>query len=78
MSLTPNTINQFVGSNHPCGQDHMVCNVGMGPYNANCMMDYKLARPSCSKLTMSLVNDLLKFTSSDTQICCNFLLKKCE
>ena len=34
--------------------------------------------PSCSKLTMSLLNDLLKFTSSDTQICCNFLLKKCE
>ena len=25
--------------------------------------------PCCSKLTMSLVNDLLKFTSSDTQIC---------
>ena len=24
---------------------------------------------SCSKLMMSLVNDLLKFTSSDTQIC---------
>ena len=35
-------------------------------------------RPSCSKLTMSLVNDLLKFTSSDMQICWNFLLKKCE
>ena len=34
--------------------------------------------PSCSKLTMSLVNDMLKFTSSDTQICWNFLLKKCE
>ena len=32
--------------------------------------------PSCSKLTMSLVNDLLKFTSSDMQICWNFLLKK--
>ena len=32
--------------------------------------------PSCSKLTMSLVNDSLKFTSSDTQICWNFLLKK--
>ena len=32
--------------------------------------------PSCSKLTMSLVNDSLKFTSNDTQICCNFLLKK--
>ena len=25
--------------------------------------------PSCSKLTMSLVNDSLKFTLSDTQIC---------
>ena len=25
--------------------------------------------PSCSKLTMSLVNDSLKFTSSNTQIC---------
>ena len=34
--------------------------------------------PSCSKLTMSLVNDSLKFTSSDTQIYWNFLLKKCK
>ena len=34
--------------------------------------------PSCSKLTTSLVNDSLKFTSSDKQICWNFLLKKCE
>ena len=25
--------------------------------------------PSCSKLTVSLVNDLLKFISSDMQIC---------
>ena len=33
------------------------------------------AGPSCSKLTTSLVNDLLKFTSSDTQIYWNFLLK---
>ena len=32
--------------------------------------------PICSKLTMSLVNDSLKFTSSDTQMCWNFLLKK--
>ena len=31
--------------------------------------------PSCSKLTMSLFNDSLKFTSRDTQICGNFLLK---
>ena len=28
-----------------------------------------LSGPSCSKLTSSLVNDSLKFTSSDTQIC---------
>ena len=28
-----------------------------------------LSGPSCSKLTMSLVNNSLKFTSSDTQIC---------
>ena len=34
--------------------------------------------PSCSKLTTSLVNESLKFTSSDTQICWNVLLKKCE
>ena len=31
--------------------------------------------PSCSKLTTSLVNDSLKFTPSDMQICWNFLLK---
>ena len=29
----------------------------------------KTAGPSCSKLTMSLVKDSLKFTSSDRQIC---------
>ena len=34
--------------------------------------------PTCSKLTTSLLNDSLKFTLSDTQICWNFLLKKCE
>ena len=32
--------------------------------------------PSCSKLTTSLVNDSLKFTSSDVQICCNFSAEK--
>ena len=35
----------------------------------------KIPGPICSKLTMSLVNDSLKFTSSDTQICWDFLLK---
>ena len=34
--------------------------------------------PSCSTLTTSLVNDSLKFTLNDTQICGNFLLKICE
>ena len=29
----------------------------------------KSTGPSCSKLTTSLVNNSLKFTSSDTQIC---------
>ena len=32
--------------------------------------------PSYSKLTMSFINDSLKFTLSDTQICWNVLLKK--
>ena len=31
-------------------------------------LTYSKSGPSCSKLTMSLVNDSLKFTSSDTQI----------
>ena len=39
------------------------------------LVDYQTG-PSCSKLRKSLVNDSLKFTSSDTQICWNFLLKK--
>ena len=42
------------------------------------MRSFCSSGPSCSKLTMSLVNDSLKFTSSDTQICWNFLLKKMQ
>ena len=45
---------------------HMVQDLGCG-----CLLgksDIK-SGPSCSKLTTSLVNDSLKFTSSDTQIC---------
>ena len=34
-------------------------------------MDVYISGPSCSKLTTSLVNDSLKFTLSDTQICWN-------
>ena len=34
--------------------------------------------PSCSKLTMLLVNDSLKFQMAIIQIHCYFLLKKCE
>ena len=41
-------------------------------HKSYCRFSYMLAQilsgPSCSKLTMSLVNDSLKFTSSDTQI----------
>ena len=40
-------------------------------YNMDCFIDLrrKKSGPGCSKLTTSLVNDSLKFTSSDTQIC---------
>ena len=31
--------------------------------------EYFISGPSCSKLTMSLVNDSLKFISGHTQIC---------
>ena len=34
-----------------------------------CLNEEQRPGLSCSKLTMSLVNDSLKFTSSDTQIC---------
>ena len=34
--------------------------------------------PGCSKLTMSLVNILLKFQTLISEICHYFLLKKCE
>ena len=36
------------------------------------------SRPSCSKLTTSLVNISLKFQKLFSQICQCFLLKKCE
>ena len=40
-------------------------------FYANCLNLHDMSKPgpSCSKLTTSLVNDSLKFTSSDTQIC---------
>ena len=44
----------------------------------NTLFVFRISEPSCSKLTTSLVNDSLKFASSDTKICWNFLLKKCE
>ena len=34
--------------------------------------------PSCSKLTTSLINEMLKFQTLISQICQFFLLKKCE
>ena len=47
-------------------------------WRGSLLFSYRISGPSCSKLTTSLVNDSLKFTSSDTQMCWNFLLKKCE
>ena len=38
-------------------------------WNEKCWIIVSIPGPSCSKLTMSLVNDSLKFTSSDTRIC---------
>ena len=38
-------------------------------YLNRCVLVMKISGPSCSKLTTSLVNDSLKFTLSDTQIC---------
>ena len=40
------------------------------------ILSVKISGPSCSKLTTSLVNDSLKFTSNDTQICWNFFAEK--
>ena len=37
----------------------------------------KTAGPGCSKLTMSLVNETLKFQMLISHICQYFLLKKC-
>ena len=46
------------------------------PQFASGAWEYYKSGPSCSKLMMSLINDSLKFTSRDMQICWNFLLKK--
>ena len=43
-----------------------------------CLMKQYNPGPSCSKLMTSLVNESLKFTPSDTQICWNFLLKSAK
>ena len=41
--------------------------IGIAPDKA--LFQLKSSGPSCSKLTMSLVNDSLKFISGHTQIC---------
>ena len=48
-----------------------VINVGILVIMLTINQDLRLeiTGPSCSKLRMSLVNDSLKFTLSDTQIC---------
>ena len=60
----------YVVVNHD--HNHVKLKVGL-LHMRKAMLISSLARaltgPSCWKLTMSLVNDSLKFTSSDTQIC---------
>ena len=48
---------------------HTLYAEGRGILSTNNICFYEKAGPSCSKLTTSLVNDSLKFKSSDTQIC---------
>ena len=38
----------------------------------------RIHRPGCSKLTMSLVNVLLKFQTLISDLCQYFIVKKCE
>ena len=56
-----------------------------GFVNLDCLIDYrksyrchKATGPGCSKLTMSLVNVLLKFQMLISEVCQYFLLRKCE
>ena len=63
----------FVGTHQKCLGEALLKNT----HNIRCYGELKknipelssnTPGPSCSKLTMSLVKDLLKFTSSDTQL----------
>ena len=47
----------------------------LGVIDRLCSVNVAIPGPSCSKLTMSLVNDSLKFTLSDTRIRWNFCWK---
>ena len=55
---------------------HLICH----KFNSKRQFDRADANPgaSCSKLTTSLLNDLLKFQTLILQIHCYFLLKKLE
>ena len=48
---------------------HMKCQALLHPFVKVLCRSLTTPGPSCSKLTMSLVNDSLKFRSSDTCIC---------
>ena len=64
---------EMVGFMHKNDQVIKPWNTGQG-HKKHCYVKwYCQFGPSCSKLTMSLVNDSLKFTSSDMQIFWNFL-----
>ena len=44
------------------------CGIGIQFFHLSVCLSFYPSGPSCSKLTMSLVNDSLKFTLSDMQI----------
>ena len=73
VSLNPNTFNQYKEFSSCI---HFIATSMILPVFF--FFPISITGPSCSKLTTSLVNDSLKFTSSDKQICWNSLLKKCE
>ena len=57
---------------HSVGPDQRL----MLNFTASDLCLHSLPGPGCSKLTMSLVNDLLKFQTLISQICQYFLSKK--
>ena len=69
LSMATNSLSSYINTESPDWST-------IAPDKVHFFFQPKNTVPSCSKLTTSLVNDSLKFTSSDTQIYWNFFLKK--